>query len=301
VASVNSAIKPVLIALIILTLAGSFIYWLWQRQPQNEITENLSISQEEADSIEIEPVVSELIPPNAVVLDSTSITFQGKTQANFYIVVSSNTTLGITQADEKGQFELEAELIDGLSLVDIYILDTNLIEKEIISRTLYVSEESSASRVLAGPVKGIFDNIITITSIEGEQTIRQKSSTDVIFPESEDEGNDIRVGDYLIALGSVENEKDFDAQTIEIIRSDKPQNLEKYVAGTLLSGVKENIFSIRNQQDSDIVELTLNDDSTLTLSGDEAETEDIIKDSLAIILYYREKGENITDLVFLLP
>ena len=128
-------------------------------------------------------------------------------------------------------------------------------------------------------------------------------STKLILPQSENdkEDSEIRVGDYLISLGSLENEKEFNAAQIEIIRDNKPQNIEKYTAGILLGSVKEDVFSIKNIKDSGIVEFTLSKDSTISKNGEDAEAKDILKDKRAIIMYYTEEGENIADLVYILP
>jgi len=303
VTSVKSAFKPALLGLIAIVLVGSLTYWLWQRQPNPDKSQSQTEAPKETIQEKIDESQLEITPSSGSVLSENTVTFQGKTQPNNYIVLSSNNTLGITQANENGGFEIEAELVNGLSLIDVISVDENLVEQQSLSLSLFVDPDTNASTAISGSVKGILDNIITITTTKGEQTIRQKSSTELILPESEkgDEGNDIRVGDYLIALGAIENEKDFNATSIEIIREDKPQNSEKYVAGTILSNVKEDIFSFRNQKDSGIFEFTLSDDTTISLNGDNAEAEKIVKGKKAIVIYFTEKSANTPDLIYLLP
>lgn len=304
VASKNNALKPVLISLIFLILLGSLIYWLWQRQPRPEESEAQTPSKiSKTTQEELEKPQLEINPKDGSVLAKNEVTFTGTAQSNDYIILASNNTLGVTQADENGHFEMDSQLVDGLSLINVAAIGADLVEKEAKSISLYVNSDTGANTVFAGSVKSIFDNIITISTTQGEQTIRQKTSTELILPKEEvdEEDSDIRVGDYLITLGSREGEKDFDAQVIEVIRDAKPQNIEKYIAGIMLSSVRANIFSTRSQKDANIVEFALNDETTILQNGEDATAEDLEKDIKAIIIYFSEEGENIPDLIYLLP
>ena len=207
------------------------IVLLWQRQP-NLNTPVEQNSSKATITKQIETVTLEIIPSTGSILNEQLITFEGKSSANNYILLVSNNTLGISQADDNGDFDLEVELVTGLNLINIFSIRDDFSQDHEMSLTIYITEDSEDTTILAGPVKSIFDNIITISTNEGDHTIRQKTSTDIILPEDDDEEDEeIRVGDYLITLGEIENEKDFNATLIEIIREDKPHNIEKYVAG----------------------------------------------------------------------
>ena len=298
----KSAIKPVLIALTFFILIAIVVYWLWQRQPKPSQPQPKTPAPEVVQK-KLEETQLEITPASGRVLAENNVTFQGKTHGTSYIIISASHTLGITQANENGEFKIDAELAQGLNLIDVIAVDQNLAELKTLPLALYVDPDSNASTVLTGPVKSIFDNIITITTTQGEQTIRQKSSTKLILPEAENdkEDGDIRVGDFLIALGEIENEKDFDTSSIEVIREEKPQNNEKYVAGVLLTKVNKNIFSVRNQKDSQIVEFNLSKDSKISKNGEDAQIEDIAKDKKAIIVFYTKDNENTADLIYLIP
>jgi len=298
----KSAIKPVLIALVFFILIATVVYWLWQRQPKpNE--PQVKTPAPQAIQKKLEETQLEITPASGHVLAENNVTFEGKTFGTSYIIISASNTLGITQANENGEFKIEAELAQGLNLIDVIAIDPNLAELKTLPLTLYIDPDSKVSTVLTGPVKSIFDNLITITTAQGEQTIRQKSSTKLILPETESdkEDDDIRVGDFIIALGEIENEKDFDTSSIEVIREEKPQNNEKYLAGALLTKVNKNIFSVRNQKDSQIVEFNLSKDSKISKNGEDAQIEDIAKDKKAIIVFYTKDNENTADLIYLIP
>ena len=68
-----------------------------------------------------------------------------------------------------------------------------------------------------------------------------------------------------------------------------------------MTKVNKNIFSVRNQKDSQIVEFNLSKDSKISKNGEDAQIEDIAKDKKAIIVFYTKDNENTADLIYLIP
>ncbi len=293
-------IKLTAILLIVIISIASFMYWLWQRQPSPQENRQLTSSTaQETDKNEAKEKSLKITPENGAVLKDNEITFQIESTPNEYVVIFSNLTQSVGKADEGGRFDVEIELEDSLNLINISTLNENLETTQSQSATYFIKQPAKTTTVFAGPVKSIFDEVITIATTGGEQTVRKKTSTDLILPTGED--GDIRVGDYLITLGTIENEKDFNAVSIEVIRKDKPQNSEKFIAGIILTEIKNNLFSLRNQRDAQIAEFTVDKNTIVSQSGQQADFEKVTKDQRAITLYHLEDNQNLADLVYLLP
>lgn len=294
--------KPVAILLIIFIAIASLMYWLWQRQPKVNNYQVSNQVQTLEQNKEQESTEFEINPKDESIIKEESTKFSGKTNPNGYVVVVANSNQGITKSNESGQFEIEIQLSSGLNLVNVFTLSENLDQTQNKLITLYVDEKETSNTVYAGPVKGIFDEVITITSSQGEQTIRKKTSTKINFEDSANEkGDDIRVGDFLIVLANKENQKDIDATLIKVHRLEKPQNNKKYFAGILLSIAKENIFSASSINDSKIIEFSLSKNSLISQNGQQIKEDKIAKDKKAIVVYSNVEDKNIPDLVYLLP
>lgn len=298
----GTILKPIAILLIIFIATFSLMYWLWQRQPKVNNHQLQQVQTSEQDSKE-QLTNFEINPKDGSILKEKSTNFSGKTSPNEYVVVVANSNQGITKSNNSAQFEIKLDLSNGLNLVNIFTLTENLDQTQSKPITLYVDEKEASNTVYAGPVKGIFDEVITITSTQGEQTIRKKTSTkiNVEKTETDQEDSNIRVGDFLIVLANKENQKDIDANEIKVHRLEKPQNSKKYFAGILLSSVKGGIFSARSRSDSKIIEFSLPKDSLISQNGQQADEDKIGKDQKTIIIYSSEKDKNIPDLVYLLP
>lgn len=300
----NLYLKFTAISLIVIALVVSFSFWLWQRQPKpDENQKSIStVNQEGTREKQEQKAILTISPKDGTVLNNNEVKFQVETSPNEYVVISSNFTQSIGKANSSGKFELDLKLEDGLNLINIVTVNENSEETQSRSISIYIQESTSSTKVFSGPVKSILDDLITITTNNGEQTMRWKKSTDLILPTSQNnkEDTDIRVGDYLITLGTIENEKDFNAISIEVIRQNKPQNLKKFIAGITLTGVKNNLFSVRNQKDSSIAELTVDKNSVISQNGQEVDIEKVLKDKRAIIIYHSEDDKNIVDLIYLI-
>lgn len=310
--------KPTAITIVVILLLASAAYWLWQRQPkpQNNEAPQVTTTQKTASPTPAKALL-EFTPIDGQVLTDSLVTFNGKSTPAKYIIAYSNSAQNITQSSDKGDFKLNLTLTDGLNLITVSTLDENFLEKDSKQVVIYSNTDKSAAykTVFAGSVKSIFDNLLTITTATGEKTFRQKTSTKLVLPkntpptkQTAKDNTTIRVGDYIIALGSVENEKEFSAETISVIRENKPQNAEKFTDAIILSNAQKNpkvkdqiLFSAKNPKENSAVELILGKESKISDAGKDAKEDKIVKDRKALIFFHPQDKDKIADLVYLLP
>ncbi|MCR4324356.1 MAG: hypothetical protein NUV69_01570 [Candidatus Curtissbacteria bacterium] len=296
--------------LIILAVIAGGIFWLWQRQPKanreqikSEVKTNLGIENKKEGF--------DVTPSDQTVLSSPTATFKGKTNPNNYVLIYSNYFQEVVVADKDGNFEKEAKLQDGLNLVNILSLASSLKvddqNSQKASLTFFVLKDSKGDSVFAGPVKTIFDSLVTITTQAGDQNVRTSTSTEFTMPQAEDEEEEskepvknIRVGDYAVAVGEETESDSIVAKKFEVIRDNKPQVTKAYATGVILTPVRQNLFSLKNNQDGKLIEFTLTKDSKITLGGQTAKSADIAKDKTAIIFFTTSSDKNNVALIHIL-
>lgn len=300
----SSLFKFIAIALLFIIAISYLMYWLWQRQPKpqdnNQIESPIVQSDNQEEKLDNTSLL--ITPESGTILKDVTNTLSIKTSPNEFVIIYSNFSQGVGKTDQNGELQVEIELEEGLNLINVSTLNKNLESTQSQSLAYFVSQSTDASSFFAGSVKSIFDEVITITTISDEQTIRQKTSTKLILPsnETDAEDNGIRVGDYVIAQGKIENEKDFSVTSLEIIRQNKPQNEEKHAAGITLSEITNGLFSIRDPE-SKIIEFAVDDFTTISQNGNGLDFDNIIKDQRVIVIYFIKDNENIVDLIYLLP
>ena len=300
--------------LVILILITSFVFslfWLWQRQPKSQNQEvQTAINSQTVASEERNPQELKLSPKNFSVLTSKKIKFEGTSIPNSYLTIFSNISQAVVKTDASGNYEKEIDLVDGLNLVDLVTISPELQPKSKKSLTLLVAQDTKdGDTVYTGPVKTIFDTLITLTTTDGQKEIRASGKTTISLPKEDDKENEatasalrnIRIGDFTIVQGNISKENQLEAKKIEIIRENKPQNLRRLTVVKTLTAPRQNLFSTKNQQSSEIEEFTLGKTSQIFTDGKEAKTIDITKDKNAIIVSHEEKGKELVDLIYLLP
>jgi len=302
----NKLAKIILVILFIASLTY-LVYWLWQRQPktQDERPQTAIRQSQLKDDQKLDQYELNLSPNNGIITNDARIKFQGKAKPGEYILIYSNSYQTSIKATPSGNFEKDTELVPGLNIFSVTTLKEDLSQNQTIPILLYLTTKTDpqdAKIFLAGSVKNIFDNLITITTSNGEKTFRQKSSTKLNFPKnSEEDDKDIRVGDYLIALGAQVNEKDFNAQSVEVIRENKPQNLILYASCQLLTAPKSNLFSAKNLRDNKLLEFNLDKNSKIFEDEKLVDNKSIAKDKKAIVFYQNQDGKNLVKTIYLLP
>lgn len=309
-ASNKSAFRTVAITIIIASALIFFIYWLWQRQPRStqkqEITSPITTHSKNDTKKQEESFLDN--PKDTEIGAEKVVKFKGKANPNTFILIYSNDLQKITKTNETGSFETDVTLVGGLNLIDIVEVGQDSKETRKQQVTIYLTDKdkkTNAKTVFAGLVKNIFDNLITLTTQSDEKTVRKTSSTDITATEiqniKETKPPDIRVGDYLLALGNTSSENEISAVTIEIFRENKPQNNKKYMLAKILSVPRQNVFSAKNQQDNKTVEFSLQKATTVSNDGKEGSPKDITKDKNVIIFYSTTNNKNSVDLIYLLP
>jgi len=298
--------KFILTAIILLVFIYG-MYWLWQRQPINEI---IPEKEEQLESVQSNNITQlSVSPKNFSVVKAEIIDFAGITKPNSYVGVFTNEFHNITESDEKGNFSTKLALSEGLNLINLTTISDNLTDES--SETLiyyFATEEENLDNdtiVFAGPVSSIFDNLIVVTTTEGEKKIQTSKDTLLEIPQEEELEatqsalTNIRIGDYAVALGKI-TEDFLDAGGLLIIREDKPQIVKKITSGIILTSVNDSLFSIRNQS-SDIVEFSLAQTTEISSISESPSIEDIAKDNNTIVVYSSLDEENLANLVYILP
>ena len=302
----NWAAKIIIFIILIGTIVYS-IYWLWQRQPQkqDERPQTATGQSQLKDSQKADNYKLNLSPDDGTIANDAKVKFQGKAQPYEYILIYSNSNQTFIKTASGGNFEKDADLIPGLNIFSVTTLKEDLSQNQTIPISIYLTTKTDpqdAKIFLAGSVKNIFDNLITLTTSSGEKTFRQKSSTKLTFPKNaEEDDRDIRVGDYLIALGAQVNEKDFNAQSVEVVRENKPQNLILYSSSQLLTAPKGNLFSAKNLKDNKLIEFSLDKNPKIYENEKLVDTKSIAKDKKAIVFYKNQDGNNLAVTIHLLP
>lgn len=279
------------------------LYWLWQRQPKPQ--EKASPPSQEAKEVR-QPQAVEIIPQSFSVLSDPKTRIQGKSKPETLVAVYSNDFNYLVQTDAVGKFEQDMELTEGLNLAEIVVFDRDLREETRISTIYWLSgKEKVGNTVYAGPVKTIFDNLITVSTISGEKTVKIAQSATIELPKGEEAestksaSENIRVGDYLIALGEIAGDN-LNAQRVEVIRKNKPQVVKKVLGAKILTSVRQNLFSAKETQENKILEFVLAKNSVVEVTGRQAKAEEIVKEKTAIIFFHQEGDKRIVDLIYLL-
>ena len=249
-------------------------------------------------------------PKDSQVLTSGKIDILGKVDGETYIVIVSNTTSAMGKSAKDGEFKIPIELSEGLNLLDIQVFDNKLSAQGAEQKTLFVTQKETLPQnwqVYAGSVKGILDNLITLTTSTGEKSVKKETKTNLILPSpplskksTPAPLESIRIGDFAIALGETKDEI-LNAQDLEIIRENKPQITKKVSIAKILTSAKANKFSAKQNEENKILDFTLDKNSKILKNGQSAKDTDIAKDLNAIIVYQDEDGERLIDLAYLLP
>jgi len=299
--------RNIFLFLAVLSFLVFTIWWLWQRQPKPQTEQKKQTSMEQIKPSQNAEFVKN--PKDSQVLASGKIEFLGTVEGEAYIVIVTNSTSAIGKSEKSGEFKIPIELSEGLNLAKIQVFDTNLSAAGAEQKTLFVAQKETLPQswqVYAGSVKGILDNLITITTPTGEKSVEKETKTNLILPSpilskkptpTPDES--IRIGDFAIALGEVKDEI-LNAQDLEIIRENKPQITKKIAVAKILTAAKANKFSAKDAEANKILDFTLDKNSKILKNGQSAKDTDIQKDLSVIIVYQDEDDKRLIDLVYLL-
>ncbi|MEK7581272.1 MAG: hypothetical protein AAB512_03235 [Patescibacteria group bacterium] len=303
-----------LITAAIILATGALIFWLWQRQPKGVEQKQENKPQITLENPKEDKTTTTLLTSpkdNDVVLENV-VKFTGKSSQGDKILIISDSTTDVAATNSDGSFSLEEKLSDGLNLIKIVALDKDLKETKNQIVSFYYQKDTKVknTKVIAGTVSKIFDNLITVSATSGDQNVRtntqtvksapKPAATKSPTPPPKSGSMDIRVGDYVVALGNPSSANELIASSVEIIRDNKPQITTKYVAITVSSVVKSKIFSGNNIQDTKLVEFKLGKTNIID-TDKKADEKAIVKNKKAIIFYTTQNNENIVSLVYILP
>lgn len=300
--------------LIIFAFVIFTMYWLWQRQPKSQ-DQNLRSQTENSKELPAAQTAN-IKPQNFSVLASTTIKLEGESKPNEYVAIYSNDANYLAKTKNDGKFEQTITLTLGLNLIEVIVFSISYDEQLKHQLTYWVinqdirggaKTQDTAKTVFAGTIKTIFDNILTIQTSSGEKSVRVTAGTQLDVPEIEDEEEstrsaleNIRVGDYAIALGDLSDET-LNAKKLTVARKDKPQITKLLIVGKVLTNVRQNLFSAKSVNDNKITEFTLNKSSQIMANGNEANSSDITKNRDSFIFFHQEGSQKLVDLIFLIP
>lgn len=310
-------IKIIISLLVFLTLLA-FIYWLWQRQPREASAPSPKpSSQNQIVDTKQEDIIISTGPEDGKILEGADATLTIKTTPNTHVAVFSNSFAQIAKTDAAGLLQHDEKLESGLNLVQISVFITDFSKRVDKKITLYVKgikNPTSAKTVIAGSVKNIFQNVITLSTDSGERKVNQDKVTKVNYPSpppgttKSKNNQNIRVGDYLVVLGNPTSGDETTAQSIDIFRDNKPIIQKDLIYAKIIAKVKDNLFSTQNNKDSQVILFELSKTSQISKVGQNAVSDDIQKDKMAIIIYQtenlpagRQEDQKIVDLIYLLP
>lgn len=289
---------------ILFIVLSTLIVVLWQRQPKPQIALETELEEATKEAIVEKFTIS---PADGAVVNSPKAKFTGKSENPSLVVIYSNDTAGVAKTHANGEYELELSMTPGLNLIEAVFISPNLEVLNEKSLSVYFIQKDVGTNVAAGAVKSIFDNLITITTKNGEKNIRTNKSTNFDVPVEEDvkeateEVDNIRIGDYIIVTGNDSDKDSIIAKNLEVVRADKPTLTKNLILGKVASSVRQNIFSVKNNKDSTLVEMTVNKNSDISLDGQDAKAESVTKDKNVIITYIKDDDTNLIDLIYLLP
>lgn len=303
-------LKTIIVAIVLVAAIPLIIYWLWQRQPKgmtltqellSPASQNKSATNSAAQSIKV-------AIEDGKVLQQKKLQLQGQVPPNSLVVIYSDTTNAIVKSDQAGTFSTNVDLVNGLNLIAISVLGPDSKEIAVKNLTYYQSSaDTTNTTVYAGLVKSIFENTITLTTQSGDMPIRKDNSTQINIPtlpgvQAQPQDQDVRVGDYMIALGKTVTSGQLEAKSINIMRDNKPQNQTHYAVVKILSSPSRNTFSAQQSGQSNIVKITTNTGTSYFDQEKQTDIKAVAKDRLAIVIFHEDaKANDIADLVYLLP
>src|SRR3989344_7072916 len=307
---INRFAKYIVILILVTSFAYAF-YWLWQRQPK---VQNIQTPKAAESNIIQTPESFKITPQDGSVLTSKKVKLTGEINPG-YLAIFSNDFQAVIKTDQIGKFSKEVDLTDGLNLFRLISFSDQLKqdrEKSLVY--LLAKDTKDGQTVFAGSVKTILDNLLTISTQNGQKNIRSTKDTNLALPKppageknkNESTGSaiqNIRVGDFLITQGDLPSggKDEIIAKKIEVIREDKPQNNKKLMLGRILISPRQNLFSVKDLTTNEIIEFSLAKDTQIQQVEKEAKTEDISKNKNAFIIYHQDGDKNTVDLTYLLP
>lgn len=302
------AARNVLLFLLVISALVYGNWWLWQRQPRPAPVKQSTTNQVQAPKPQKAGFVQ--VPKDSQVLPSAKVEISGKVDGEALIVIVSNSTSAISKSAKSGEFKIPIELSKGLNLLDIQVFDKNLSATDSEKISVFVAAEDEPLpqnfQVFAGSVKGILDNVITLTAQTGEKKVKTDAKTNITFPApplaktSSPAPDSVRIGDFAIALGEVKDDV-LSAQDLEIIRENKPQIAKIVSPSKILTAPKSGSFSAKDIKSEKIINFALDKNSRALKDEKPAKDTDIVKDLSAIIIYQEQDDKKIADLVYLLP
>ena len=303
-------LKTLVIIIVLVIAIPAIIYWLWQRQPKGmTLTQELTTPASQNQGATGSAVQSiKVAIEDGKVLQQKKLQLQGQVPPNSLVVIYSDTANAIVKSDQAGSFTSSVDLENGLNLIGISVLGSDF--KEIAAKNLTYYQESANTTntvVYAGLVKSIFENIITLTTQNGDMPVKKDGSTQVNIPklpgvQAEPQDQDIRVGDYMVAMGKTVTSGQLETKSINILRDNKPQNQTHYAVVKILSSLSKNTFSAQQNGQSSIVKITTTSDTSYFDQDKEADIKAVTKDKSAIVIFHEDaKANDVADLVYLLP
>lgn len=305
--------KKLVTGIVALSLLVALIVWLWTLQPQPQQVLSDKSNPQSTSSANPE-VKSGIDPADNSLLKSSSIKIRGRAGAYQYLAIYSNNSSQVIKVKPQSNFETDFTLTKGLNLIRLEGISQDFKKVEGKTLTYYFDPVlKTSTKVFAGSVKTLFDTLISVSTENGEMNVRTSQNTKFDFPKDDSNAEaskdsaikDVRIGDFVIALGTPpekdDNKDSIIADTLQIIRADKPQITKTLFISKVVTGPKQNSFTAKSLENDKIISYSLTKNSDISLDGKDAKSSDIVKDKNAVIFATEQDKDTVVDLIYLIP
>lgn len=170
-------------------------------------------------------------PQNEDVSTTQSITVNGTTKPNLFITISSQEDDYLTKSDSEGKFEQEIDLIAGINSIKVTVIEGNsppidanivVIYSSALNEGTATESASLKPKAYIGIVTDATDQTLQIKTDKNEikQISADTEKTEAVNikekPNKSVKLEDVAIGDYIAALGNVNNNGVLDAIRILI-------------------------------------------------------------------------------------
>ncbi len=298
--------------ILFLASIGFLIVWLWHRQPKASEPEKQSSSTSKNEQVQkvaeiVKPVTT---PTDGDIIATNPLKINGKTTSSNRVLIFSNDFEDIAKINPDGTYAVEENLKEGLNQITIVFINGDFKEVDKQNLAVYLVPKSTklnGDKMVAGNVSKIFENLITVSTFVTDTTIKLTDTTKITIPSSapsksptpKQKGPDIRVGDYIVALGTKLSDNQVAASQLNIFRDNKPQIDKTYSVVKFASPAKLKIFSGSQTKDNKLLEFKLDNNSQIFDNDKKADDRAIAKDRRAIVFY--SSKENTASLIYIIP
>jgi hypothetical protein len=275
--------KEIIVAIVVGILLGVAIaFGIWRANTALNNIDDLQKNpppqeenQNKTDKTEVSNGLSLVKPENFDVLTSDTTTISGLTKPSSVVFVSTEKFDYTTMSKKNGEFSQQIELVGGLNriiiksydkdgfsntdeLILVYsnqISQTNQQEEETLEDKVEQKIEQASNKLKAymGTLTDISDVTLQLENNEGDIQLVSTKEDKTIFVDVTDDSesvniNDLAIGDFLVAMGYIDENLVLNASRILITKN--PNELTRKVTKGEIVETNSNSISIRDENDN---------------------------------------------------